>query len=61
MSRPDIHDYLVAWFAEDRFLGVRRHVEGEMTVLDGRAWLLAGKEIPRFSQAQPRKALKKTE
>jgi len=29
-----------------------------MAVLDGRAWLLASQEIPRFSQAQPRKTLK---
>jgi len=31
-----------------------------MTVLEGRAWLLAGQEIQRFSQAQPRKTLKET-
>ena len=29
-----------------------------MTVLDGRAWLLACQEIPCFGQAQPRKTLK---
>ena len=60
MGRLDTRGYLIARSAEDWPLGVRGNVEGKVAVLDRRIWLLAAKEVPDFSQTQPRKALEST-
>jgi len=43
-----------------RWLSSRMTIlDGREVIVDGGVWLLSGQEISRFSQAQPRKTLKK--